>query len=253
MNIYLKHIINNFNIFGKKSRFFFPLSPKYSDLIKGRSALIFGNGPSINQHKKNIIDFIKKENLITFGGNNISEFYPVDFLAFTNRKRFSKFSNNINKSSKLLLSPYFKKKFIENHIGKNKKYYEIMYLNNRIEKNRELINSSNLILYNCRTVSLILILVAYVMGAEKIYIAGLDGYKFENDKIKGDTNFYGIDYDYQKDKGENFFLDFYKSLVDETSEVLDIQNNFFEKKNKNNYFKIITPTCYSKYYDEKIL
>lgn len=253
MNIYLRHLIKNFNLFGGKNRFFLPTSPKYSNLIEGKNVLIFGNGPSINQYKVKIVELIKKEKLVTFGGNNISEFYPVDFLAFTNRRRFSKFSKNINQNSKLLLSPYFKKNFIEEKIGKNKEYYEIMYLDHDIESNKELINHNNLILYNCRTVSLILILVAYIMGANKIYIAGLDGYKFENDKIKGETNFYGIDYDYQKEKGDDFFLSFYKNLVYKTSEVLDIQNDYFERKNKYDYFKIITPTCYLKYYDKNIL
>lgn len=253
MSSYIKHFYNNYKLLNNKNRFFFPISPKYSNLIKGKEALIFGNGPSLNLYKTKIIKLIKNRNLITFGGNNISKFYPVDFHAFTNRKRFTKFASTINGNSKLLLSPYFQKNFIENKIGKDKEFYEIMYLNNQIEKDKELINSKNIILYNCRTVSLILILVAYIMGAKKIFVAGLDGYQFENNRIKGETNYYGIDYDYQKEKGDSFFIDFYKGLVDETSKVLEIQNKFFEKKNKNNFFKIITPTCYSKFYDGKIL
>ena len=109
-----------------------------------------------------------------------------------------------------MISPYFKKDFISKHI-KKKDYYEIMFLNKKIKKNKNLIDQNNVILFDCRTVSLILILVSYVMGAKEVYLAGLDGYKFKNNMLNSKTNFYGQDLDYDKNnKDKNFKNKFFK-------------------------------------------
>ena len=248
MKFYIQLIIKNLKNFNNQNRFFIPRSPNYINIFKNREFLIFGNGPSLNNHKVELIKLIKKKNLITMGGNNISAYYDVDYLGFTNRKRFSRYSNNVHNKTKLLLSPYFKKSFIKNYIGNNKSYDEIMYIKNNLPKD-ELIEK-NIILFNCRTITLTLMLVAYIMGAKKIFLAGLDGYFFENDKLISETNFYGNDLDYAFEKGEKFKLNFYKNLTDKTKTTLDVFDKYFNKKGKHNYFKIITPTRYYKYYDD---
>jgi hypothetical protein len=86
-----------------------------------------------------------------------------------------------------------------------------MFLNKKIKKNKNLIDQNNVILFDCRTVSLILILVSYVMGAKEVYLAGLDGYKFKNNMLNSKTNFYGQDLDYDKNnKDKNFKNKFFK-------------------------------------------
>ncbi len=242
-------LIKNFNI---KSRFFIPYRPAYVDILKNKEVLIFGNGPSLNESKNKIIKLVKNKNLVTLGANNITQFFNVDYLAFVNRKRFSAYSKYINSSSKLLLSPYFKKNFISSHISLNRDYFEIMYLNNKIKNTKKLIQN-NLILYNCSSTTLLLILISYVMGAKNIFIAGLDGYKIENlDKSKS-THFYGIEKDLYQDRGKEIQIKKLKDFNYEQIKVLNILNNFFEKKNLKNYFKIITKTKYIEYYNSDIL
>ena len=248
MKFYIQLVIKNLKNFNNKNRFFIPKSPNYINIFNNREFLIFGNGPTINDHKVKLIEFIKKKNLITMGGNNITDYYDVDYLGFTNRRRFSRYSKNISNKTKLLLSPYFKKTFIKKHIGNNKSYEEIMYIKNYLCKSQLI--EKNIILFDCRTISLLLMLVAYIMGAKKIYLAGLDGYSFKNNKLIGDTNFYGNDLDYAFEKGEKFKINFYKNLVEKTQSTLDVFDKYFNEKDKHNYFKIITPTCYYKYYDD---
>ncbi len=151
----------------------------YINRHKDRLFLILGNGPSLINETDRIKTFINKHNPIIIGANNLPEYLSqVDYHAFSNQRRFEQYIDTVSPKSKLLLSQWIDKDGLEGD------YEDVIYYNSSMT---DLGIKDGIITSNCRSVSILLAVVALVMGAESIYFAGLDGY------LEGNALFYAED------------------------------------------------------------
>ena len=147
--------------------------PSYVNRHKGGTVLIVATGPSLREYWGRIDAVRIKCNAVTLGANNVTEFLYPSYHCFTNRKRYIAFAGSIEPTiSRVLLGPYLPKSLIKQHYRGS--YETLMYVNDHDPRfNIE----DGIIQASCRTVGVLLIGVAIVMGAERILVAGMDGYK----------------------------------------------------------------------------
>lgn len=143
----------------------------YVDRHRERDFLILANGPSLKQYKSHIDRFIEKYNPVVMGTNHLSGLFIPDYHAFNNKKRFTRYVDSVNRASKLLLSPYFDLKMVRDYTARP---YESLYYKDQLAAEFNIKNG--VIQTNCRTISVLLIGIAVVMGARRIFVAGMDGY-----------------------------------------------------------------------------
>ncbi len=233
----------NKRIFHRKTRIFFKLrTPDYKDRHKNKTFVILAGGPSLSKYNEKIKHLVDQESAIVITVNNPVDFLNSHYHAFTNRKRFIQYSSKINRDSSVLLSPYFSRSIIkENYKG----VYET--LSYKLSDNNDFLIDNGIINSNCRTVAVLMIGVSIVMGADKIFIAGMDGYS--SLILKGEKNMhhYGDKFDHassrSKDDPENFLLDVERKM----NINLDSIAQYLESTNKQQFF-IVTPTVYGKHY-----
>ena len=244
----INKLLNFFFLKKKRKPKLFP--PSYRDRHRKRIFLIIGNGNTINTHKQVIENFILQYNPIIMASNNAPTYMSVNYHLFTNRSRFCKYSSKIQYSSKVLLSPYFTRKIIKENL--NRDYEEISFIDRCIVENNKNQNfkiENGIINCNLRQIGILSIAIAYVMGAKKIFLAGLDGYDFnQNETFK--TNFYGNDPDFLAEKFKEDYTDHYKKINEINVKYLNKLQNFFNSKNLVNYFQIITPTYYKEFFNK---
>ena len=132
-----------------------------------------------------IDQFVDKYNPIVMGANYLGGLFTPGYHAFSNKKRFISYIEQVSSESELLLSSSFEKEFIKEHT--NRKFEPIVHLDrasNYFEIKNGVISS------NCRTVSILLVAMAIVMGARRIFVAGMDGYKNKEGFLKKGIHFY---------------------------------------------------------------
>jgi len=156
----------------RKKRRATPRHPAYTGRHRGATALVLGNGPSLETHGDALRRLIESEDAITLGANNITPFIHPRYHAFTNRKRFERYAETIDpERSRVLVSPYFRRALIRRHY--RGPYEEIAYV---ADNDAPFDIRDGIIQASGRTVSVLLIGVAAVMGAGRILVAGLDGF-----------------------------------------------------------------------------
>jgi len=191
--------------------------------------LVLANGPTLKTHKHKIDQFIKQHNPIILGANNLENLFVPHYHAFNNKKRFSKYIQAVSSTSKLLLSEHFSSPFIQEQTDRS---YELLFYDDILSAHFEV--NDGVIATNCRTISVLLIGIAIVMGAKRIFIAGMDGYI--KGPSKNDVHFYA-----ERDEKET------KQLLDQhqwcEKFLLEI-NEYLTKMGKEKLVSI-TPTSYS--------
>jgi 4-hydroxy 2-oxovalerate aldolase len=208
-------------------------TPGYINRHKGRYFLVLANGPTILKHKESIDKFIEKYNPVVLGANNLKGLYVPDYHAFTNKKRFAKYVGTVDKKSKILLNCYFAKEFVRQYT--DREFEDLVF---RLGDRNDLTIDNGIISNDCTSVSMLLIAVAYVMGAKEIFVAGMDGFIDKN----GSNGHY-----------------FYDEVDDSKSIEFNIRRQMWGSKtlkNLDSYLiehgisgvNIITPTSYEEYY-----
>jgi hypothetical protein len=218
--------------------------PPYADIHKGRDFLVFATGPSVEKHKREILDFIEREKPVTIGCNNSCRIYAADYHGFSNRRRFTESAPFIDiEKTKVMISPYIAPWVIKKYF--KGMYWPLMFANS---KKKDIEIKDGVISASYVTSAVVMAAVAMVMGANRVYIAGLDGYS-----------------EYLKERRKLNCLDVvtkHGSFEGDEKHYLNLerQNNFYlERLDKyifsasGNHIKIITPTVHKKYYDERIL
>ncbi len=156
--------------------------------------LVLGTGKNLILKKEKILKFIEDNQPIVIACNNVLNDFDIDYRIFTNRSRFANYSNLIKKNQKIIISPYFKKKFIKKYI--NSLQYSYVYFKIKPKISSSFMIKKNIISFQkIPNVGFISILLASIMGAENIYIAGLDGYSKSN-----------INYYHEKDQHDLEYL-----------------------------------------------
>ncbi|MCK5608094.1 aldolase catalytic domain-containing protein [Candidatus Pacearchaeota archaeon] len=201
----------------------------------GRDFLILANGPSLSEYKTEVDAFIKKYNPVVLGTNYLADMFIPDYHAFNNKKRFTMYVETTNQNSKLLIGGNIPDEMILEYV---KCDYETLYFRDSLEADFGIVNG--IIQSNCRTISILSIAVAIVMGAERIFIVGMDGYKQVDSFMKNSVHFY---------KESNETEDF-KMLMEKhnwNERLLNQIDNYLTSNNKDGVC-ILTPTSHKGFY-----
>ncbi len=143
----------------------------YINRHAGRDFLILANGPSLKLYRPQIQAFIKTHDPICLGANNLSRLFVPTYHAFTNKHRFVTYADTVARDSQLLIGENIPPDMIHSQVDRD---YETLRFDDILDADFDIADGR--ILTNCRTVSVLLLGVAIVMGARRLFVAGMDGY-----------------------------------------------------------------------------
>lgn len=143
----------------------------YINRHRNHDFLILANGPSLNEYKDKINVFIKKYDPIILGANYMGGLFKPHYHAFTNKRRYSSYVDTVDPESKLLIGQSISEELIREYT--NRDYERLSYID-ALDPRFDIQNG--LVTTNCRTVAILLLGVAIVMGAQRIFAVGMDGY-----------------------------------------------------------------------------
>ena len=204
----------------------------YKDRHRGRDFLILANGPTLKEYRSKIEKFIRKYDPVILGANYLSGFFKPHYHAFNNKKRFEDYIDTVDEKATLLLGENLSEEMIREYTQRS---YEALYFHDELD-DFDIVDG--VIQSNCRTIAVLLMGVAIVMGANRVFAAGMDGYIGTDSK--GSFHFYD-----EKVEPEE------KELIIERHHY---NQHFIEQidEHLNNLGKegihIITPTSYKAFY-----
>jgi len=207
----------------------------YLDRHSGRDFLVLANGPTLKEEKEQIEKFIKKYNPVVIGANYLGELFIPHYHAFGNKKRFIDYVDTVDAGSNILISNIFSDEFIKKYT--DRKYEFIQHLP---QLSSDFNISNGIVMTNCRTISILSVAVAIVMGTERIFIAGMDGYKQVGSFMRNSVHFYK-----ESDETEDFEMLMEKHNWNER--LLKQIDNYLVSNNKNDLC-ILTPTSHKAFY-----
>ena len=207
----------------------------YYNRLPGRDFLVLANGPNLKIYKKEIENFIVKHNPIVIGTNYLGELFVPRYHAFGNKKRFIDYIDTVDNSSSILISNTFTDDFIRKYTDR-----EYEFIQHLPQLSSDFNISNGVVMTNCRTISILSVAVAIVMGAERIFIAGMDGYKQVDSFMKKSVHFYE-----EHDETENFEMLMEKHNWNER--LLRQIDNYLVSNNKDGLC-ILTPTSHKAFY-----
>lgn len=207
--------------------------PDFIGKHPGRKILLIANGPSVLKYQPEITEFIKRNDCVAIGMNNLRNLYEPDYHIFISRKRFKQYGSAVADRSQLLLPSFFGRQLVASVTDRQPSYFNCVAPCESevlpVEGNGQFCMSLN--------VAISAILVAYQMGASEIVAVGIDGYVDENDK--------NMVYFYD----ENNVLDD-KQTASTRYELfareLERVNGFLQSQSVP--FSIVSPTSHRKYY-----
>jgi len=205
----------------------------YVNRHKGKDFLILANGPSLKQNKEKIDDLISLYDPIIMGANYLDDLFVPHYHAFNNKNRFMMYADTVNEKSSLLIGQNIPNPMIDEYI---KSVYETIYFNNTLNSDFSIVDG--IIQTNCKTISLLLLGVAIVMGAERIWAVGMDGYI--NIGQGGKRHFYNEN---SSKTDEKMILNLHRWCELFLNQI----NSYFISQGKEG-IHILTPTAYKQYY-----
>jgi len=211
------------------------LKPAYIDRHKGKDFLILANGPTLSVYRDQIKEFSAKYNPVVMGANFLNGLFIPEYHAFNNKRRFMSYIKSVDNKSKLLISRYIGEEMIRDHLGPQRAYERLIYLD-RLDAKFDI--RDGIIQTNCRTVSVFLIAVAMVMGAKRIYVAGMDGYQGKSQKNK--SHFY-------KEDDETSEIEAIRQKNSWNLHYLEQIEDYLVNQGKAG-INILTPTVYKRFY-----
>lgn len=211
----------------------------YIDRHQGRDFLVLANGPSLVEYQDNIQELIDRVEPVVLGANNLEGLFIPHYHAFSNKKRFINYVSRVHESSKLLLSSEFEEDFIKDY---TKREFEWLVHLNRFSKHFAI--EDGIINSHCGSVSVLLVACAIVMGARRIFIAGMDGYKDKDNMLSKRIYFYD---DVSREGKEFRDLQAYLELHKNNEDLLRAINGYLLDQQKEG-LTIITPTSHKYFY-----
>jgi 4-hydroxy 2-oxovalerate aldolase len=205
----------------------------YIDRHKGKDFLVLANGPSLEKYKDQINAFIERYDPIILAANFLNGLFVPHYHAFNNKKRFTMYIDTVDPASKLLIGENIPQEMIDEYVSIK---YETLHFKDVLDSSFNIINGK--IQSNCRTISVLLLGVAIVMGASRIFVAGMDGYLgkdnitntlFYEEKIEPAKEEYLVD----RHRWNDFFLN-------------QIDKYLFDINKEG--IHILTPTCHRSFY-----
>ena len=190
-----------------------------------QDCLIIGAGSSLIYYKEEIVLFIKKNDLLTIGINNVAHIFKLNYHLWTNINRLNKYYNeNLATETPLIVTKSLYIKAIKQG-GISSHQSHVLLINDNIEK--------------WRTAGLRAIQYAHDNKAKNIYCVGFDGYSLV---YKGDQHCYGSGMsdlnDMKKPKGYEYEV--------EKDDLIYSQMRRMDKEGVK--FRILTPTVFEEFY-----
>ncbi len=223
-----------------------PTIPDYRDRYPGRDFLILANGSSLVTYQKGIEQFINQYEPIVIGSNYLGDLFIPDYHSFNNRQLFEKHIASVHADSKLLVCNSFDHDYIRDCT--NRPYDLIQH---QAQSTTEFGIADGIISGNYQAISVLSIGLALAMGAARVFIAGMDGYKdFETFFSTGLTESGGVD-----NFSDNIGLSNRSGTYQEQMkwhnyvEASLKQINDYLVANDMNDLIIITPTTHRLYYE----
>lgn len=206
----------------------------YIDRHKNRDFLILANGPSLKKYKEKIKLFISKYDPIILGANYLGSFFTPHYHIFNNKRRFVDYVDTVKQGSKLMISQYIANEMVREYTDKDyEKIYYVDALNYDFDIKDGVINT------NCRTVAVFLLGLAIVMGAKRVFSAGMDGYLFEKE-TNNDFHFYD-----EKDEKQDLGMILERHY---SCQKFIEQIDKYLLENGKEGVNILTPTSYKAFY-----
>jgi 4-hydroxy 2-oxovalerate aldolase len=144
----------------------------YQNRHKGRDFLILANGASLVSFRDKLNQFIEKHDPVIIGSNYLGGMFVPHYHSFNNEKRLAEHVGDVHPDSKLLLGSSLSKEFVAKHTGR---VFEL--IQNSCDAGSKFNIKDGVIVNDCRSIAVLSVAVAIVMGAKQIFIAGMDGYK----------------------------------------------------------------------------
>jgi len=217
---------------------------RYQNRHKDRDFLILANGPSLKEHKNEIDEFIQSYNPVVMGSNYLGGLLKPHYHAFSNKKRFMQYIDQVYPESQLLLSTSFDEDFIRDYTDLP---YEWLVHLNRISSQFDIVDGA--VTSTCRTISLLSVAAAIVMGAKRIFIAGMDGYKSKENFLTNKVHFYEEATESRREKKD---FRAYLELHNWNDLLLHKINEYLLGHNKEGVH-IITPTSHKHFYSSRYI
>jgi 4-hydroxy 2-oxovalerate aldolase len=145
--------------------------PPYLNRHPDREFLVLANGPTLKAHHDEIRRFIELHDPVILGANFLSGLFIPHYHAFNNKKRFESHVETVAPSSTLLLGVNFPEDYIREYVSRD---YEPLVFRDVLHADFDI--RDGVIMTSCRTISALLVGVAVVMGAKRVFVAGMDGY-----------------------------------------------------------------------------
>jgi len=205
-------------------------TPQYINRHKDSDFLILANGPNLKKNKEHIDAFIEKYDPVIMGANFISDLFCPHYHAFNNKRRFENYISKVNEKSKLLVSNHFSEELIRKQTDRE---YEKLCFSNTLT---DFDIKDGIIQSSCKTISVLLMGVAIVMGANRIFGVGMDGY------VNKDSLHFYDETDEPEDM--NIFIQRHKWM----QHYLEQINDYLIKQNKEG-IHILTPTGFGNFYN----
>lgn len=205
----------------------------YAGRHTGKDFLVLANGHSLREYESQIKFFTKKYSPIVLGANYLADMFIPHYHAFNNKNRFTMYIDTVHPDSKLLIGENIPRDMICEYVTRN---YETLYFKNILDADFSIVNGR--IQSNCRTISVLLLGVAIVMGANRIFIAGMDGYLGKS--YLKDTLFYNEKIEPAE---EEFLVERHH-----WNERFLCQIDRYLQENGMEGIHIITPTCHQSFY-----
>lgn len=204
----------------------------YLNRHKDRTFLVLANGPNLKNYSEQIHAFINKYNPVVMGSNYLGGLFVPDYHAFSNKRRFVSYVNSVSPESRLLIGEHIQEDMIAEYTGRE---YENIYYVDSLMNDFDVING--VIQCNCRTISVLLLGVSIVMGADRVFAAGMDGYLIDSNN---EVLFYN---EKESKKDKELILDMHRW----NSKFISQINEYLIRLGKEG-LHILTPTSYTKFY-----
>ncbi len=223
-----------------------PSTPDYVDRYLGSDFLILANGSSLVTYQNEIKKFIKKYQPVVIGSNFLGDLFIPHYHSFNNHRLFEKHVASVHHDSKLLICNSFDHDYIRTHTNRS---YEL--IQHGVEPAAEFSLSGGIIGGNYRAIPVLSIATARAMGAKRIFIAGMDGYKdFETFFSAGLTESNGTDNSDDQIRLSNRSGTYQEQMEWHNYVEASLkQINDYLVANDMNDLIIITPTTHRLYYE----
>jgi hypothetical protein len=223
--------------------------PDYFNRHGGRNFLVCGSGPSVETYNRELKALAKDQNLITITASGVLALGEPDYMGFVNRYRFNQYARSTKGTkTKGLISVLFSDVLIKKYF--HEEYELVMW--DKVPIAIQAHMEPNGVFYNNGPGGVWLIWIAYAMGAERVYVSGIDGWTKLLENNQETSYLKGRHSGYKPWLGKEKIIE-RQHYWDDIQGISLQQVRSWLLEAKRIPFQIITPTAYKNFYDPAVL